>query len=204
MTWHGQGKANKLRLRLDHFGFLAPFYERFIQPRFPEKLITLLRMPASGSILDAGGGTGRVAQHLCAPNLRIWVADESLAMLCEAASKTGLRPVSSHIENAPFADSAFERILMVDALHHVANQAQTARELWRLLKPGGRIVIEEPDVRAFSVKLIAVAEKLALMRSHFLAPQQIASLFHFSGAQVHIEADESTAWVIVDKAAQPG
>ena len=61
---------------------------------------------------------------------------------------------------------------MVDALHHVINHGQTAREMYRVLKPGGRIVIEEPDIRSFYVKLIAVAEKLLLMRSHFLSPQR--------------------------------
>ncbi len=57
---------------------------------------------------------------------------------------------------------------MVNALHHVCNQQETVNELWRTLQPGGRIVIEEPDVRTFAVKLFALGEKLALMRSHFL------------------------------------
>ena len=47
---------------------------------------------------------------------------------------------------------------MVDALHHVADQEATIRELWRLLKPGGRIIIEEPDIRRFEVKLLALIE----------------------------------------------
>jgi demethylmenaquinone methyltransferase/2-methoxy-6-polyprenyl-1,4-benzoquinol methylase len=59
-------------------------------------------------------------------------------------------------------------------------------------------VIEEPDLRTFAVKLIAVAEKLMLMRSHFLAPPQIAQLFP-SEAKVRIEAEDITAWVIVEK-----
>jgi len=35
----------------------------------------------------------------------------------------------------------------------------------RVLAPGGRLVIEEPDVERTPVRLIALAEKLALMRS---------------------------------------
>ena len=84
---------------------------------------------------------------------------------------------------------------MVDALHHVIDQPSTADEMFRLLKPGGRIIIEEPDIRTFGVKLIALAEKLLLMRSHFLSPQQIAGLF--KDAQVHTE--DSSAWVVVTK-----
>jgi demethylmenaquinone methyltransferase/2-methoxy-6-polyprenyl-1,4-benzoquinol methylase len=47
----------------------------------------------------------------------------------------------------------------------------------RVLEPEGRSVIEEPDIRTFGVKLVALAEKILLMRSHFLSPIQIASLF---------------------------
>ena len=88
---------------------------------------------------------------------------------------------------------------MVDALHHVIDQAATARELWRVLKPGGRLVIEEPDIRTFSVKVVALVEKMALMRSHFLSPSQIASLFHFPDASPRLEQEGNNAWVIIDK-----
>ena len=90
---------------------------------------------------------------------------------------------------------------MVDALHHVIDQKGTINELWRLLAPGGTIVIEEPDVRAFSVKLIAIAEKMALMRSHFLTPPQIAILFDFPDALIEIQTKSSTAYIIAEKKA---
>jgi hypothetical protein len=39
---------------------------------------------------------------------------------------------------------------------------------------------------------------MALMRSHFLEPARIAALFP-SDAKVRIEAEENTAWIIVEK-----
>jgi len=127
------------------------------------------------------------------------VLDLSCRMLAEARRKDGLCPVCSPTENLPFPDQTFARIIMVDALHHVHDHRKTVDELWRTLQPGGRLVIEEPDVRAFVVKLIALAEKLALLRSHFLSPPRIAGLFHYPDARVHVETGKSIAWVIVEK-----
>jgi demethylmenaquinone methyltransferase/2-methoxy-6-polyprenyl-1,4-benzoquinol methylase len=180
-----------------HFNFLAPFYDRAIPFQRLEQTLKVLALPHAGTLLDAGGGTGRVAEALRPHVGSVFVADVSRGML-EQARRKDLAAASAESERLPFADGAFDRVLMVDALHHVVHQGETVRELYRVLKPGGRLVIEEPDLRKFAVKLIAVAEKLALMRSHFLAPAQIAALLP-SDAKVRVESEEHTAWVIVEK-----
>lgn len=182
-----------------HFDLLAPFYDRAIPFARLEKMLEILALPAEGCLLDAGGGTGRVALALRPYLGDVLVADVSPGMLAQAHAK-GLPVLSAASERLPFADNSFERVLMVDALHHVIHQAQTLHELYRVLRPAGRLVIEEPDYRAFPVKLIALAEKLALMRSHFLTPPQIASLFPVE-AQLKTETQDYTAWVIVEKPA---
>lgn len=184
---------------LDHFGLLAPFYERFIRPREPQTLRTLADLPTSGALLDAGGGTGRVAQFLRGRAAQVVVADLSPKMLQQARKKEGLLLVCSETEELPFLDESFARVIMVDALHHVRDQRRAAGELWRVLRPGGRIVIEEPDARTLGTKLIAWGERLALMRSRLLSPAQIAELFGYPNARVHIRTEGSTAWVVVEK-----
>ena len=186
---------------LDHFGLIAPFYDRVFHHGDRAWLFDLLNLPAKGCLLDAGGGTGRIAQLLRDQVDRVVVVDLSIEMLQQANVKDGLQTACSHTERLPFDDAVFDRILMVDALHHVCDQPQTALELWRVLEPGGYLVIEEPDLRTFGVKLVAVAEKLALMRSHFLTPPDIASLFDFPQADIHVETepDGFNAWVIVHK-----
>ena len=183
---------------LDHFGLLAPFYERFIQFREPEKIIQRLNLPVEGTVLDAGGGTGRVSASFDGLAGVIIVADLSWDMLRQAQQKNGLQVVNTHTEALPFPNQYFDRILMVDALHHVCNHQETADELWRVLKPGGRILIEEPDVRTFSVKMVAIAEKLALMRSHFLSPPRIEVLFP-EATQIRTELENYNAFILIDK-----
>ena len=183
----------------DHFGFIAPLYERFGRQARPEKLIAAAGLPSGGRLLDLGGGTGRVARFLVADVSQVVVADVSAGMLRLARLKPGLQPVRTLAETLPFPCGTFERVIMVDAFHHVADQFRVAAEMWRVLKPQGRIIIEEPDIRAGGVKLIALFEKLLLMRSHFMAPAVIAGLFKAPGACARIDADQGTAWVIIDK-----
>jgi demethylmenaquinone methyltransferase/2-methoxy-6-polyprenyl-1,4-benzoquinol methylase len=88
---------------------------------------------------------------------------------------------------------------MIDALHHVSDYRETSGELWRVVKPGGRIVIEEPDIHTTAIRIMAIIEKMALMRSHFISPQEIAATFVYSNAQVKIEVEDSVAWIVINK-----
>ena len=184
-----------------HFNFLAPFYDRVIPFERLEQTLKALDLPHAGNLLDAGGGTGRVAEALRPHIGSVIVADASRGMLAQARQKD-LAAACAETEQLPFPGESFDRVLMVDALHHVVHQGETVCELYRVLKQGGRLVIEEPDLRTFPVKLIAVAEKLALMRSHFLVPDQIAALLP-SDAKARVESEDHTAWVIAEKGGGP-
>jgi demethylmenaquinone methyltransferase/2-methoxy-6-polyprenyl-1,4-benzoquinol methylase len=184
---------------IDHFGFLAPFYERFIKPKPPEILMRLLELPVEGALLDVGGGTGRVSSFLIDQAGTVILSDLSEKMLHQSQDKNGLEQVCSHAEKLPFPDGSFERLIMVDALHHVCDQGESTQELWRVLKPGGKLIIEEPDIKNWGVKLVALGEKIALMRSHFLSPAEIKDLYQELTDKIQIHIDGHNAWIVVEK-----
>ena len=183
----------------DHFGKLAPIYEIVIHSGDAGRLWSLANLPGNAVVLDAGGGTGRMVQSLPGLVAQIVIADESYNMLREAQKKAGLQPACTHTESLPFRGGVFDCIIMVDALHHVAHQQTTVDELWRLLKQGGKIIIQEPDIQNWWVKLLALFEKLALMRSHFLSPQKIIDLFNGKNARTKLVLDRAQAIIIVEK-----
>lgn len=183
----------------DHFDFAASFYERTPPAPLSAVLTELLDVFPGARILDAGGGTGRLAQVLARDGARLTVADFSHGMLRVAARKGGLAPTRAAVERLPFPDGNFDRVLMVDALHHVYDQGQSAHEMFRVLRPGGRLVIEEPDIETFTVKLLAVAEKLLLMRSHILNSKRMIALFDGLPAVVSLRRDDHTVWLLVEK-----
>ena len=190
----------------DHFAAIAPLYARVTYSK-TNILREVAALPVKGRLLDVGGGTGRVSSAIRDLVDEVVIADISFGMLKET-SRASLQLVCGGSESLPFAGNSFERVItlaprcgcsagVVDALHHVINHAESAREMFRLLKPGGLLVIEEPDIRTFGVKLIAIAEKLLLMRSHFLAPVEIVKLF--MDGEKNIRTEDGAAWVVIKK-----
>ena len=161
----------------NHFDFISPLYARTrFDPSHP--LIGMLDLPGNGLILDIGGGTGRVARLLTGAGRRVVVVDVSPGMLLRARGQPGMWPVMADSSHLPFHSLSAARVLIVDALHHIRRQQETIDELCRILEPGGILVVDEPDLRSFAVKLIRIVELLLLMGSHFLTQAQLQNMFN--------------------------
>jgi demethylmenaquinone methyltransferase/2-methoxy-6-polyprenyl-1,4-benzoquinol methylase len=202
-------------LPLDHFAILAPYYDRIFHGRGSferdiERLVAYVVPEPGHRLLDIGGGTGRIAQYFCDRVAQVCVLDPSSAMLRESRDKCTRAPtlcsMQGESEGLPFADAVFDRIMVIDAFHHLCDQERAAREMIRVLSPGGRLVVQEPDVAHWGVKLVAWGEKALLMRSRFYAPRAIGAIFARNRAvsAVRVEpcsgsASGVTAWVIIDK-----
>lgn len=183
----------------DGFDLLAPIYDLVFRRPVNSPLRETLRLPTTGTLLDVGGGTGRHAQAWVGLVDRVLVADASRPMLRRARAKPGLDTVACLAERLPLAKSCVARVVMVDAFHHLIDQRASLAELWRVLMPGGRIVIEEPDIRRGAVRWVARFERWAGMRSHFLPAEAIAALLIEHGAVVRVQRLGHNAWVIADK-----
>jgi demethylmenaquinone methyltransferase/2-methoxy-6-polyprenyl-1,4-benzoquinol methylase len=181
---------------LKHFDFLAPIYDRLFSPPEESTLLSLIELPENGHILDAGGGTGRIAQLLTGDKRLVIVQDYSHKMLMQTKSKDEIEAVASETEDLPFPDNCFERVVIVDAYHHLRDQYQSLRELWRVLNIGGMLIIEEPDIRRWAVKFVALAEKLTLMRSHFEPPASTAQSLQTLGAETRVVTKGVNAWIV--------
>ncbi len=185
--------------KFDHFDFISPFYDMIFGRRVDHEIVDLADMDEDQTLLDVGGGTGRVSILFKNKVKRILIADSSINMLREAQNK-GLTTINSNSERLPFADETIDRIIIVDAFHHVKNQNNTLEEMWRVLNKGGKIIIEEPDINNFFVKLIALGEKIMLMRSHFVSPTKIVEMGNFSdSAEIKILQENGIAWIVIQK-----
>jgi ubiquinone/menaquinone biosynthesis C-methylase UbiE len=103
-------------------------------------------------VLDVATGTGHTALAL-APNVAfVGGGDLTPEMLAEAEklrSEQGLTHVGWHLSDVhrlPFGDKAFHLVTCRRAAHHFSQIAQALAELKRVLRPGGRLVIDDRSV----------------------------------------------------------
>lgn len=189
--------------KFDHFSFIGPIYDHIFGRHVDHEIVAFAQLQAGDRVLDVGGGTGRVS-ILFAQKVKAVVVSDSAIGMVKQAKERGLCTVVSHAEKLPYAAGQFDRVIMVDAFHHVADQQTTLDEMWRMTAPGGKIIIEEPDIENFYVKLIALGEKLLWMRSHFVRPVKIAEMGTRNRmAEVAIERKNGNAWIIITKMSEP-
>ncbi len=96
------------------------------------------------TILDAGCGTGLLMQKLKSFGLVYGVDNNSQGLIfCKKRGLTNLKKAS--VNNLPFFKNTFDVITCVDVLYHKdVNGQKTLSEFFRVLKPGGLIILKVP------------------------------------------------------------
>ena len=96
-------------------------------------------------VLDIGCGLGAYVRAFSRYTDRAYGLDID-AKRVEHGVDEGLHGLVAGVgESLPFADGAFDGILLNEVLEHVRNDRETVREALRVLRPGGRIVIFVPN-----------------------------------------------------------
>ncbi|SDG77603.1 demethylmenaquinone methyltransferase [Microbacterium pygmaeum] len=113
-------------------------------------------------ILDLAAGTGASAVALARSGAQVVAADFSPGMIAEGQRRYGASAPGGGIRNLsfveadatdlPFADEEFDTVTMSFGLRNVNDPKRALRELQRVTKPGGRLVVcefSQPPSRAF-------------------------------------------------------
>ena len=142
------------------FGAIAPRYDFLnrllsfgIDRRWRTKAVRLLKYREDSRILDVATGTGDVALEIALrtpPSVKITGADFCKEMVDLGAVKVAASPYADRIdlkvapcEDLPFANETFDSITIAFGIRNVVDRKLGLAEMWRVLRPGGRMIILE-------------------------------------------------------------
>jgi ubiquinone/menaquinone biosynthesis C-methylase UbiE len=132
----------------------CPYSQRFwVQPPHPfitrARLLEALQPRADEIVLEVGPGTGYYTLSVARAVARLHVFDLQREMLdhtlrrAAAAGIDNLEPRQGDARNLPYPDESFDAACLVAVLGEIPDQDAALRELRRVLRPGGRLVVGE-------------------------------------------------------------
>ncbi len=137
----------------DIFDDTAPFYDRAIGvmsfgsgSRYRRDALVRAGLEPGMRMLDVATGTGvvaRAAAEITNDGDAIIGLDPSFGMLAAGRAKRAFSNVQATSEQLPFAEHSFDLITIGFALRHFADLDRVFAECFRVLRPGGKLLILE-------------------------------------------------------------
>jgi ubiquinone/menaquinone biosynthesis C-methylase UbiE len=125
--------------------------------RLQRDALEALELGKEDRFLDVGCGTGAAVRAAAEVAERAVGVDLSTKMLAEARERAAGLPrvefVEGDSEDLPFGDEEFTAVLCTTSLHHYPRPEKAAREMARVLAPGGRVVIGDGTSDAVVMKV---------------------------------------------------
>lgn len=127
--------------------------EVFFSEAVRQRAISAADVQAGAVAADIGAGSGFVTEGLLAEGLRVIAVDQSEAMLEEIKRKfSAVENLDCRIgeaEQLPIDSEAVDYVFANMYLHHVDSPPRAIREMVRVLKAGGTVVLTDLDEHAF-------------------------------------------------------
>jgi 2-polyprenyl-3-methyl-5-hydroxy-6-metoxy-1,4-benzoquinol methylase len=111
-------------------------------------------------LLDAGCGTGWFSKFSCDRGANVTSMDLGEKLLSKVALKCKSEGVVGSILEIPFENNTFDIVVSSEVIEHVPDPYKAMQELFRVLKPGGTLVLTTPNKVWYFAIWIANALKL--------------------------------------------
>ncbi len=119
----------------------ATYVEQVCLPLFGAAL-DAARVTTGTRLLDAGCGAGLLALLATLRGAKVAALDASPGLLAIARERLpGADVREGDLEALPFADGSFDAVTAVNSVFYAENMAAAMRELVRVVRPGGRVVV---------------------------------------------------------------
>lgn len=134
-------------------------FTRKADSRIVTALLKLLVCKPPSLIADIGAGTGNYSFALAENGYRIDALEPSAVMREQARNHPDISWTAGTAEDMPFQNGVYTAVISTLAVHHFTSLDQGLQEMWRILQPGGQLLLFTIDPR--------IQEKKCWIREYF-------------------------------------
>lgn len=167
------------------FDLIAPVYERLAHPLVmgsPAHVFELLQLQGTEQILDVGGGTGALARLVVErTRAEVTVVDAARRMLDQIPAHPRIHKVHGPAHSLPFHADSFDMVVCTAAMHWLTPHQATLAAMRRVLKPGGRLYLQDFDKAGLAGPLLTRGEELLKQGAEYLSRQELEPLLKEQG-----------------------
>lgn len=180
-------KKHRELLRVEFDRAAGAFAER-TKHRFDDMdVVGFSRVPKGVSVLEVGAGTGNFLRHFGDVAGLLVGADVTLGMLAEGRKRNpAIVPLAADGARLPLASRSFDLALTAQALHHVSDLIPFLRELRRVAKEDGAVLIVD-QVATERYEEIVVRHELEVLRDPSHAATRPPSAFSIMARAAGLE-----------------
>ena len=144
---------------------------------------------SNGKLLDIGAATGFFIQLAKARGFDVTGVELS-DFAAEIGRKKGLNIITGDLLVQSFPEKHFDVITMFDVLEHVPRPKELIKEVSRILKDGGLVVINTPDAESLWAKALGPRWQLIMPPEHinYFSPKNLGNYLTKNGFEIKVSS----------------
>ena len=115
--------------------------------------------PDRGRLLEIGSGFGFLLQTFRMDGWKVTGVEPDRNLARYSKAKQGIETISCVLETANIPNESVDVVIMLHVIEHVPDPVGTLREIYRVLKPGGHLILETPRYDTLMFKLLGRRER---------------------------------------------